>query len=348
MILMVVAVVCGLGASYMTSRLLAERDVPAPEVAEVPKVTLIVAKKNLDMHMALRKKPEDFFTEKQFVKDDAPKDALAPEDMAKLKDKYLKRGLRKGDHLTAEDLMDNLMSLKNLPNGQRAIGIRVTNDTTASGFACVPGSHVDIIWTKRTQNDNDSFSKVLIEDVVVLAADTNTENAAGGAMLANVVSVALNQEDVLKVSLAMDAGSLRLVVRNLEDKTSPIKERITLDQLIKGTEMKKQPDASASAEPVEIVRADNYSKRGEPQELPQVATPTPAPTPMADPEAEPAQPKPVLKKMTASVRNGGDVQLHHYWLDENDQVVLNPQQYFDSLEAAVPEKKEQKKTPKDR
>ena len=43
MILMVVAIVCGLGASYMTSRLLAERgEAPA---AEQKKVTVLVAKK---------------------------------------------------------------------------------------------------------------------------------------------------------------------------------------------------------------------------------------------------------------------------------------------------------------
>jgi pilus assembly protein CpaB len=327
LILMVVAVVCGLGASYMTSRLLAEREDKPAEVAEAPKVTLIVAKRNLEMHTAMRKKPEEYFTEKLFVKDDAPKDALTPDDMNKLKDMYLKRGLRKGDHITAEDLMENLDSLRNLPNGMRAIGIRVTNDTTASGFACVPGSHVDIIWTKRSNNDAESFSKVLLEDVVVLAADTNTESTKGGAMIANVVSVALNQEDSLKVSLAMDSGSLRLIVRNLEDKSTISKERITLDQLIKGTEVGKQ----------------SFAPTPEP-EVQQAAKPEPAPKveqakAEPEPEPEPAQPKVVLKKMTASVRNGPDVHLHHYWLDENDKVVLNPQEYYESQNAPAPEKK---------
>src|SRR5438270_13994664 len=115
MILMVVAVVCGLGASYMTSRLLAEREEKPPEPVVIEKVTLLVAKKNLDMHTALGKKPEDFFTEKSFTKEDAPAGAFTKEDLPKAKSKFLVRALRKGDHITAEDLMDNKFGLKNLP-----------------------------------------------------------------------------------------------------------------------------------------------------------------------------------------------------------------------------------------
>src|SRR5437868_13165163 len=115
-ILMVVAVVCGLGASYMTSQLLAQREEVPAEVAPIEKVTLLVAKKNMEMHVNLRQKPEDFFQEKTFIKEDAPKDALTPEDMPKLKGKFLKRGLRKGDHLLLDDLFDGKGGLGALPN----------------------------------------------------------------------------------------------------------------------------------------------------------------------------------------------------------------------------------------
>jgi pilus assembly protein CpaB len=335
LILMVVAVVCGLGASYMTSRLLADRE-PAPEVVEVQKVTLLVAKRNLEMHVAFKKKPEDFFVEKQFVKDDSPKDAMAPEEMAKLKDKYLKRSLRKGDHITAEDLIDSPMGLRTLPPGMRAIGIRVTNDTTASGFANVPGSHVDIIWTKRNNSELESFSKVLLEDVIVLAADTNTESPNGGAaMIANVVTVALNQEDALRVSLAMDNGSLRLVVRNMEDKSAVSKERITLDSLVKGTETTKKAPEPQAPEIPDAGRADTYADRGVREELPPKVA-------VAPPEPEP---KSVLKKMTASVRNGPDVVLHHYWLDESGRVILSRQDLDDQVLPPEPKVNGNKKTP---
>ena len=51
MVLMVVAVSCGLGASYMTSRLLAER---GNSTDENEKVSALVARKNLDMGMLIK------------------------------------------------------------------------------------------------------------------------------------------------------------------------------------------------------------------------------------------------------------------------------------------------------
>ena len=54
LILMVVAVVCGLGASYMTSRLLAERDDKPADQPAMTKVKVLVAKKDLAMHTALK------------------------------------------------------------------------------------------------------------------------------------------------------------------------------------------------------------------------------------------------------------------------------------------------------
>ena len=56
MILMVVAIGCGLGASYMTSRLLAERG----QHQEIRTVTVMVAKKNLEMGTSLKTAAELF------------------------------------------------------------------------------------------------------------------------------------------------------------------------------------------------------------------------------------------------------------------------------------------------
>jgi Flp pilus assembly protein CpaB len=319
---MVVAVVCGLGASYMTSRLLAERDDKPAEAPVVAKVKLLVAKKNLEMHVALRNKPEDFFKEKEFIKDDVPKDALVWADLPKLKGKFLKRGLRKDDHLTLEDVMDNNTALRALPNGMRAVGIRVTDDNSASGFACVPGSHVDIVWTQRRGGDTDTFSKTLLEDVVVLAAGTQTINEGGGAMPASVVLVALSPDDAMMVTLAMETGSLRLVVRNLEDRSSSASDRATLEQLIKGKDTKQKRPAEPQVTE-EHFRGDYYFDRGAREDIP---------------HKDPVEPKKVspLKKMTVTVRNGKDVELRHYWVDEKDNVITNPQQYFEQLEQDGP------------
>jgi pilus assembly protein CpaB len=312
LILMVVAVVCGLGASYMTSKLLAERNETPAEVAPVEKVTLLVAKKNINMHTAMKNKPEDFFKEKEFIKDDAPKDALTKEDLGKLKLKFMKRSLRKDDHITVDDLLDNNFGLKTLPAGKLAVGIRVNVEQIAGGFASLPGSHVDIVWT--TRGNNDPFAKILLEDVIVLAADSaSIVNENGGAMPASVVTVALTQEEALKVTLAASNGELRLLLRNMDDKSTGDKERLSMTELLKG---KAEKPKEVVEEPAPSFRHEygRGQKFDEPETTPE------------------SKQLPKLKKQTVIVRNGTDVQLQHYWVDEQDNLITNPQQYLDQID----------------
>src|SRR5437667_10236014 len=85
LILMVVAVGCGLAASYMTSRVIAER---GNANADEEKVKVLVAKQNLAMG-TLIKDPEKYFEEKAFTKGEEPKRALR--DFGLLKDRMLNK-----------------------------------------------------------------------------------------------------------------------------------------------------------------------------------------------------------------------------------------------------------------
>jgi Flp pilus assembly protein CpaB len=290
MILMVVAVVCGLGASYMTSRLLAERDDQPAEAPPAEKITVLVAKKNIAMHTSLGAKPEEYFVEKSFPKDDAPANAFALADKEKLRKKFLKRTLRQGDHITADDLMDNNFGLKGLPYGMRGVGIRVNIESIAGGFASLPNSHVDLIWTTRENGNGATKTTCLLEDIVVLAADTQQLTPEqGGAMPASVVTVALTPEDTLKVTQAMATGTLSLVLRNLDDG-------------------KKDQKSPAKIETVVV------APREEVKDDPKVG--------------QPEQPKVKkdygLRKFTVTGINASETKQYHYWLDANNNVVASP------------------------
>jgi hypothetical protein len=67
------------------------------------KVILLVAKVNID-YGAVIKNPYDLFVEKIFLEEDAPRDGLL--DYEKLRGKTVKRGLRKGDHVSRVDLVE--------------------------------------------------------------------------------------------------------------------------------------------------------------------------------------------------------------------------------------------------
>src|SRR6266852_7351806 len=149
MALMAVAVICGLGASYMTSRLLAERTTDTPQ--EVEKVKILVARKNVPQGTYI-KEPTDWFVEKEFTKGEEPKKAV--QNFDELKDKVLSKPLSAEQWVTADDLLrkEDAPITHAIPKGMRALTIRVSVDTVVGGFV-QPNSRVDVINTVGGDKD---------------------------------------------------------------------------------------------------------------------------------------------------------------------------------------------------
>src|SRR6266446_3699681 len=98
MVLLVVAVTCGLAASYMTSRLLAQRGEAEPDAT----VAVLVTSKALDQGLLI-KNADDCFSTKTFLVGQEPKGAINKKE--DLKGKVLKRSMREGDFITEGDLL---------------------------------------------------------------------------------------------------------------------------------------------------------------------------------------------------------------------------------------------------
>jgi len=106
LILMVVAVGCGLAASFMTSKLLADRrEQPPPE----EKIKLLVTKTKVPKGTVL-KEPEKFFEIRERSKDDEPKEKYSPS-FAQLKDKRLKRDPKPDVHASPDDFQDRTTTI---------------------------------------------------------------------------------------------------------------------------------------------------------------------------------------------------------------------------------------------
>jgi pilus assembly protein CpaB len=280
LILMGVAITCGLGASYMTSRLLAERHTSD----EAEKVIVLVAKKNLNMGDTI-KVPEDVFIQKAYTRGEEPANAIV--DAEQLKGRVLKRPLRANDFVTSEDLLGDkdgdFLNVK-LPPGYRAVGVRVNVESSAYGFASLPHSRVDVISTVRRSDDKTTYSQVLLENVLVLAADDRTQrDESGKPMPSQVVTLALKPEDALKISLAGELGTLRLMLRKMGDATSAQHSKLNYEALKSG----------------------EFSG----DETPEVEAPKVAPVPPPAPKVEAPQ---VAEAKPAT-------RLHRLWISEGDQ-----------------------------
>ncbi len=274
MILLVVAVGCGLGASYMTSRLLAERAAKPQEVATVP---VLVAKARVPGWQPI-KEPEKYFEIKEFPEDVAPRKALGS--FAEVKDQRLNKPIDEGKPISQDDLLTKEqedVSSKLLP-GQRAVAIKVTTESIVGGFV-LPGSRVDVICTTR---GNDPSSKVVLQNMLVLAVDTqDSRNPDQKSIIAQTVTVAATPNEAARLTLASSIGELRLALKANGDnkRIGQIVARASdLDKPIASGESDKAdpevaPAPASAPPPLPVLPADDKAPKIEEPKPPVVERP---------------------------------------------------------------------------
>jgi pilus assembly protein CpaB len=320
-----VAIACGLGASYMTSRLLAERNTD-----DEPRVDVLVAKKALNMGDTI-KSPEDLFHVKRFIKGEEPPGSVT--DYEALRNRILKKPLRVGDHVTQEDLfgdkdsIDVLAAL--LAPGHRAVGVRVSAESSAYGFATLPLSRVDVISTVRRADDKSTYSQVLLENILVLAADDKTRRSDDGKpMPSQVVTLALKPSDMLKVRLAGEIGTLSLALRKINDVSHAEKTIVNVselktgfldtgDEIVETAKVEPKPVSPPPAPPAPPVVASN-----EPKAELKIGAGAPKLEAKKDIVEEPVAE--VLTKITVRITEGSKTRFVDYYRNEAGDFVDPP------------------------
>jgi pilus assembly protein CpaB len=300
MMLMVVAIGCGLVASYMTSRLLAERQQPPPQTVTKP---VLVATKKVPMHTPI-KEPEKFFVVKELPEEAVPKKALTSFD--DIKGKRLSKSINEEAFVYVEDLLDpekDGLSVR-LAAGQRAVAIKVDAQSLVGGFV-YPGARVDVICTVR-RGDQDSESKILLQDMQVLAVDTkHRKDAESETIIGQTVTLAAKPEEATQLALASAIGELRLMMRAVGDDVK-IRHRPT-----RVTELGKQrfdgPDGSSDA-------SADLKDPPLPTELPPV--PEKVETPVV--EAAPKPPEEPVKEHTLTIVSGEFTTRHKFVWDKQE------------------------------
>jgi pilus assembly protein CpaB len=104
-----------------------------------------------------------------------------------------------------------------VPVGQRAITIKVDDAIKESGFV-LPNSRVDVfVSMARTTNQQDRVAKLILQDVVVLAAGQAVEMRDNRPVSVTTVTLALTPEQAERLALAHNEGKLTIGMRNLRD-----------------------------------------------------------------------------------------------------------------------------------
>jgi pilus assembly protein CpaB len=104
-----------------------------------------------------------------------------------------------------------------VPEGQRAVTIKVDDAIKESGFV-LPNSRVDVLVSMaKERGSQDRISKVIIQDVTVLAAGQTVELRDNKPVTVTTVTLALQPAQVERLALAQSEGRLTLAMRNLRD-----------------------------------------------------------------------------------------------------------------------------------
>jgi len=226
-ILMVVAVGCGLAASYMTSKLLADRK----QVKEEEKVRVLVAKNKVP-RFTIIKEPDKYFEVREMPKSAAPRNFFT--DVNEVKGKRVNKEIKVDVHISEEDVQKATAALPIPDGGFVAQGMTVTAAGTA-GYFVYPGDKVDVILTQRGTAPSCS---TILRDVLVLAiGDKSSRGLEGetpsGALQANTATVALTPEDAMLLRLAETQGELSLLLRKEGDTSKGATRSVSLRDLKK-------------------------------------------------------------------------------------------------------------------
>lgn len=160
-----------------------------------------------------------------------PKEALAVgyhSDIGKLQGRIAVRHISAGDIVTEAKLMPQNGAAGGImtyivPQGHRAVTVAVNEVAGVAGFI-TPNSRVDVVLTSTLpgSNDDDNMSKIILQNVPVLATGQVTEQKEGKPVIVPTVTLDLVPEDAEKLVVGVGArkGSLQLLLRNMIDVAS--------------------------------------------------------------------------------------------------------------------------------
>jgi pilus assembly protein CpaB len=208
-VVLLLAIVCGLGAMYGVQRMMAKGQGPA-EMREV-----LVASRDLKAEEVLK---PDMVKVVKMARDAAPPGAAAG--FKDVSDRWLKIPI-----LADEPIVEGKLAPKNtpvgvvarIPHGMRAFSVEVTEQTGVAGFV-LPEHRVDVVQGKNGRSENaKGEAETILEDVLVLAAGTTTTRPEDKSVQVRTVTLALSPDQVDSVVAARTKGPLSLALRGVND-----------------------------------------------------------------------------------------------------------------------------------
>ena len=107
-----------------------------------------------------------------------------------------------------------------IPPGQRAMAVRI-NDVAGISGLLQPSSRVDVLVTIRENDSDKQVAKLFMSNMLVLSVGTEVQRDTQGKPInATTVTLAVTPEEAERLAIAMNTGSIQLVLRGYGDPDS--------------------------------------------------------------------------------------------------------------------------------
>jgi pilus assembly protein CpaB len=120
-----------------------------------------------------------------------------------------------------------------IPEGHRAMAVAVNDVAGVAGFI-LPNSSVDVIVT-TTPPKGERISKIVLQNLRVLAVGQKIEEKEGKAMQVPTVTVSITPEEAEKLALASNVGTLQLLLRGATDNAPASTRGASFPNLLSGS-----------------------------------------------------------------------------------------------------------------
>jgi pilus assembly protein CpaB len=214
LLILALAIICGLAAGYSALRYLSDRPTPIVSTGADETVPVVLAARDLQLGHVL----ED--GDLRVVEWPA---SAVPTGFASAKEEVVGQSLitdvqvNEGILFTklAETGLRGLILL--IEPGMRALTVRVDDVQNVAGFV-TPRTQVDLILIMTPPGGSEDLSKIILQNILVLASgQIFQESPDGQAMSYTVATFLVTPEQAERLALASSVGQIRMALRNTLD-----------------------------------------------------------------------------------------------------------------------------------
>lgn len=214
LVVLAFASVVGLLASFLVYRVITQVSANA---RKQPDEEIVVAALNIGLAETVTRQHVKLVP---WPKNSVPEGALRS--LAEAEGRVVRNSIVAGEPLLEAKLAPQLSGRGGImpmlvPEGQRGVTIKVDEAIRESGFV-LPNSRVDVLVSMaKWPGSQERIAKVILQDVLVLAAGQTVELRDNKPVSVTTVTLALTPDQAERLWLAQVEGRLALATRNLRD-----------------------------------------------------------------------------------------------------------------------------------